>query len=473
MIAAWVSLFVGCASRDDGQPNYGLLPLAGGAQIDKISVFQAVEKNLYKAPGIFTFGSVPPPVLAGRDMLVRVAASRVDDAPPRVAVVTMDYTSDAGSVSLGEVVDLGQEWEDWDASSTVQFAVPGELVAEGSQIEVSIRDTTLLDPIPGPTEDAIWSSEEGSPGGALPRVLDVEPAEGFHLVIVPIRYSGDGSNRIPDTTDAQIERIREGFLAAYPLAWIDVTVEETLPWSLQLLSSGGGWAELLNEISQMRVAANAPENTYYYGLFSPAKSFDEFCGSGCTLGLSLLGYTPGDTAAKASIGVGWTGDLTVEVALHEVGHAHGRDHAPCGTSGDVSFPYPGGGAGVWGYDRRTDEFLDAELYKDVMSYCSPVWVSDYTFNALHDRVLAVAQLAGARTAGATQRWESWIVREDGEADRAGTVVSATPPGGQPVTVWADGAVAHEGWYSPFDHQSGGILWVKPMPGDVRALAVHL
>lgn len=473
MFGAMASLWLACSSNDDGQRNYSLLPLAGGARIDKVSVYQGVEKNLYKAPGIFTFGSVPPPVLAGRDLIVRVAASHDEESPARVAVVTLNFSSDAGDLSLGEVVDLGREWEDWDATSTAQFSVPAELVTEGSKLEVAIRDTTLLDPVAGSTEHAIWSSEEGSPGGGLPRSLNVEPAEGFRLVIVPIRYEGDGSGRLPDTTPAQVERFREAILAAYPLAWVDVSVEQTLPWTIPLLSSGSGWGELLNEISQMRVEANVPENTYYYGLFSPAKSLDEFCANGCQLGLSLLAFTAGDTAAKASIGVGWTGDDSVETLLHEVGHAHGRDHAPCGTSGDLAYPYPAGGIGAWGYDQRSGEYLDAETYKDVMSYCGPVWVSDYTFNALHQRVLAVAQLAGARSG--LQRpaeWESWLVRDGGRAERSGTVFAANPPGGQLVTVWVDGTSPHDGWFSAFDHQAGGVVWVKPMPPEVEVLTLY-
>ncbi|MFO0677369.1 MAG: M66 family metalloprotease [Polyangiaceae bacterium] len=76
--------------------------------------------------------------------------------------------------------------------------------------------------------------------------------------------------------------------------------------------------------------------------------------------------------------------------VHEVGHAHGRPHAPCGVSDtDPSFPYSGGTIGVWGYDFRSKALVSPNTGKDFMSYCTPEWVSDYTFGKLFERIRTV------------------------------------------------------------------------------------
>ena len=82
---------------------------------------------------------------------------------------------------------------------------------------------------------------------------------------------------------------------------------------------------------------------------------------------------------------------------HEVGHSHGRLHAPCQVQDpDPSYPYPNADIGVWAYDRRTEEFLPPTR-KDMMSYCpnpdrTLAWMSDYTYQALLDRVADVNAL---------------------------------------------------------------------------------
>ena len=54
---------------------------------------------------------------------------------------------------------------------------------------------------------------------------------------------------------------------------------------------------------------------------------------------------------------------------------------------DPSYPYPDGSIGAWGYDFRDGGSLIAPSTSDVMSYCSPGWISDYSFSkALHYRV---------------------------------------------------------------------------------------
>ena len=88
---------------------------------------------------------------------------------------------------------------------------------------------------------------------------------------------------------------------------------------------------------------------------------------------------------------------------HELGHNLFLRHAPCGSADpDPSYPYPDGSIGAWGYDFREGGSLVPPSTPDVMSYCSPGWISDYSFSkALRYRVSAGADAdADARAAQA-------------------------------------------------------------------------
>jgi hypothetical protein len=93
----------------------------------------------------------------------------------------------------------------------------------------------------------------------------------------------------------------------------------------------------------------------------------------------------------------------MDTIAHEMGHNLGRNHAPgCNSDGaDTRFPYPNTGVGVDGYSlgERTrgvphlpnapGPFKSKAMFKDVMGYCYPTWISDYTWNAFADRIRIV------------------------------------------------------------------------------------
>jgi hypothetical protein len=105
---------------------------------------------------------------------------------------------------------------------------------------------------------------------------------------------------------------------------------------------------------------------------------------------------------------------------HELGHALGRDHSPCGIGRDYdrSFPYLGGLIGTWGFDGVA--LRDPDVFGDVMGYCEPVWISDYTFDRLFLRIAYVnglalpgsLELGGARASAGT-KVRTLAVRPDG------------------------------------------------------------
>ena len=90
------------------------------------------------------------------------------------------------------------------------------------------------------------------------------------------------------------------------------------------------------------------------------------------VGAAGVAYTPGFSSFSRP------GSITI---AHELGHNISLHHAPCGGAGapDPSFPSPTGSIGVWGYDFRDGGSLVPPSRKDLMSYCSPHWISDYSF----------------------------------------------------------------------------------------------
>lgn len=146
--------------------------------------------------------------------------------------------------------------------------------------------------------------------------------------------------------------------------------------------TGNDWEDMLDDVSLVWLLDGAPDS-YYYALV------EVYCGGGCIAGIGWIGTTK---AAVGFNGFGASHSAADETHAHEVGHNHGRQHAPgCGASGtDPSFPYTSGGKGYignttkqnFGFNIDSPAVYPATTYIDFMSYCNPTWVSDYTYEAI-------------------------------------------------------------------------------------------
>ena len=198
-----------------------------------------------------------------------------------------------------------------------------------------------------------------------------------------------------------------------------------------------------------------------------------------------------------STGIGYTGSDTAFTMAHEIGHAHGREHAPgCDAQSiDPSFPsayiqtlpasspYSGqfGSIGAIGYDIVAKQFLDPSQTGDIMGYCPPTWVSDYTYNALFTRVQQVngaADVIGNPFKFTTPQAYRFVNVYDDGSVRWGQAINMRdkPQGAADHTVTylgANGAVlgtatAH---LHRFDHSTGGYLLVPEGPAGFTSIKV--
>jgi hypothetical protein len=214
--------------------------------------------------------------------------------------------------------------------------------------------------------------------------LRPQPIGPLRIRIVPLRYQADRSGRLPDVSAEQLAGLREALLAMFPVPEVELDVRDSASTSVAV-GAWTGWRALMDGVRELRARDRPPANIYYLGMVAPAPTFAAYCGTGCTLGLS---FAPGpeETSKRVSVSLGYSGRFFIEAMLHELGHVHGRRHAPCGNNIgqlDDAFPYPQALIGVWGYDRRSAEPLRSPLHnRDIMSTCGPRWVSDYTYRGL-------------------------------------------------------------------------------------------
>jgi hypothetical protein len=260
--------------------------------------------------------------------------------------------------------------------------------------------------------------------------LGVDRAGGLKVTIIPIQVD----DFLPDTSAAGLAAYVGQMMAMYPIDNLVLTVGDTLTTTAPV-----DWETMLEAVRNKRAADAPSPDEYYFGLVKPAASLRAYCLLGCTLGLGYVVTNNYSSAAlrRVAVGVGFGDRNSTESMAHELGHNHGREHAPCVTEGgeivgvDPDFPYSNGGIGVWGYDRRTQSLVDPGQASDLMGYCNNKWISDYTYAGLTERIRLVNSAAMIHTSqAALGRW--WIMDIDSKGARFGLVLEQEAVGeGEP------------------------------------------
>jgi hypothetical protein len=226
-------------------------------------------------------------------------------------------------------------------STTCNATLPGNWVAPGLRVELQ------ADP-----NDQVAESDESD--NALTLSPSVGAGTALHLTVVPVVHRGQAPS---------IPNFAQTLWRIWPLQSIASNTRAPYTFSGALgPSDGHAWSQLLDELRILRQTDGS--GRYYYG----------FVRVSYTSGIAGIGYIGHPVAA------GWDhAGSAPAVMAHELGHNFGRAHAPCGTSGDPNYPYPNGLIGTWGYDLESRTLRDPSERYDLMSYCSPQWVSDYTY----------------------------------------------------------------------------------------------
>jgi hypothetical protein len=192
-----------------------------------------------------------------------------------------------------------------------------------------------------------------------------------------------------------LEEYLRGTRLMLPVSDVDVVIRSPYTSSAEPFtgpSAQNGWIFLVQEIQALRTAEGA--DRYYHGVLQ--KSVAD--------GPLGIAYRPPDPASglRSALSADELPLASTTIA-HEFGHNLGQRHAPCGGAGgvDPAYPYSEARLGTPGWDPDLGTFHTGTDHFDVMSYCSPAWISDYMYVGMLDwregaPAGSPAQVAGAR-----------------------------------------------------------------------------
>ena len=325
---------------------------------DSLSASQPFTAAILTRPTAYLVQAVqsrsdPVPVVEDKEALLRVfvTATRAttETLPPATATFYVDG-SETYSVEIdGKAETIPTEVDDGSLAKSLNLTIPASVIEEGLSVVIDVDPDSTIDA-------SILVAKRIPKNGELD--LGVEGVPGFELTVIPFLYTEDPDSSVLDHVD-EMESEEED--------------HELLHYTYDLLP-----------IEEMSVEGHDPVEIDTESLFAVLSRTGAIrateSGSGYWMGLM-------EKERRGLLGVAWLGGTTsasvpeASTIAHELGHNLSLLHAPCGDPAgvDPDYPYDDGSIGAWGYDHRGDSLIDKDLANDFMSYCDPVWVSDYHF----------------------------------------------------------------------------------------------
>jgi hypothetical protein len=417
--------------------------LVHGLAISDVAIYQAVKVSLVNMGQAVTMPATP--LVKNRQALIRVFVTPAANWTPRPVVARLQWGTGAGA-SRDAMVSVAGASADATIGTTFNFNLTAaDLMTPQVQWSLSLLEA------PGGTGAGDTTGARIPADGTQVSLPTTDSGAALRIAFVPIR----NANTLPDTTDAQIKFFTDAMMATYPVAKITATVRDPIDFTSAISAQGTGWDAALNQVCMTRQTDNPDRNVFYFGLVTPG-AFQTYCARGCVEGIAVLASNPNQDFTRCSMGIGYT-SMGSGVFLQEVAHSMGRSHAPCGNPAqpDKSYPYAGGKIGVWGYDNIHQKLIDPTRTVDFMSYCSPTWISDYTFAHLLPWIQQVNLLGpqmDVTSSATTPELSSGAFPSEAAASRALPIVAPSTVR-YPAQRWR---VATVEW-------DGGVLWGPVAP----------
>ncbi len=373
---------------------------ARNVSISRVSLFQSVEATLFAEGVVIAPSARDVDIIQQKSALVRVHI----DVLPGFAVRQLSARVSLQNGSADPVVlfvkqRVSNDSQQYLLDSTLNVEVPAELIQSDTRYHVELVEC-------GDVPDGDSRTTRIPALGEAD--LGARRTGPIHVAFVPFRFNGI----LPDTSNGTLQGYVSDVIKQFGTPAVET---EVLP-ELGPYSGEVDMDFLLDEVLARRASdSNVADDVYYYGLIKPNATLDEYCTGACTEGIA---YIPeGDPKYRVGMGIAFEDAESAATFAHELGHNHERDHAPCGTfsdTPDLGYPYPfqslgagsysGARIGKWGYDALTHKLKDPDQFSDLMGYCGPTWISDYTYNGVND-VIAGVQKAAFRSSASSEGWD--------------------------------------------------------------------
>ena len=337
-----------CAPRDDefltwlqSVPEHRVALCDGAESITYLT--QAVQSRQF-----------PVPLVAGREALLRVfvtaTRSTSEGIPPVRATFFLDDEVAYEIDIAGQSTTIPTEIDESMLSKSANARIPRWVLRSDLGLEMVVE----VDP-EGTLDSSLGVKRRIPETGRL--ALDVRAMPTLDLTLIPFVWAEDPDSTIVDliqamAADPENHELLQETRTLLPTRDVEVTAYEPV------LTSTNNSGDLLAVTYAIRVIEGGPG--HYMGMMS-----GYVAGSG---GIA-------EVAGRVSFSIPDGGTMA-----HELGHNMSLRHAPCGVQEpDPEFPRRDGSIGAWGYDFRDQGRLVDPATRDLMSYCTPRWISDYHF----------------------------------------------------------------------------------------------